>query len=279
VKRIEMMLVRICFDGGFSIYRGTELLHLSLRGCTREMLIYLLLHPNRDVRREKLASLFWQDRCEASARNLLSTALWRIRKVLSSIQGIELLTNAGTVRVSLTASVVSNATLLIEAVRNFDASSSSSLHYQHLLDAVGEEDAEFVDGISSDWAQIERERFTNLKVAALMLLMNYETEMHRCEQAIGFAKRILMIDPFRENIQRQLMWLYVQVGRPAHALRQYEKIQSQLLIELNLKPAAETTALYKLLQDEGNIQPLTQTCDDITSWRRQVYETLAALSH
>jgi DNA-binding SARP family transcriptional activator len=272
------MSVRICFCGGFSIYSGVELLNISLRGCTREMLAYLLLHPNRDIRREKLATLFWPDRCESSARNLLSTALWRIRKVLSIIQGIELNASAGTVRISFSSNVVSDSTLLIEVVRNFESSSVNDIGYQRLFDAVGDEDAEFLDGFWSDWAQIERERFTNFRVSALVLLMNCLADAHHYEQAIGFAKRILTIDPFRENIQRQLMWLYVHVGRPAHALRQFERFQQLLLAELNLKPASETLALCTLIQNEGNIQSLRQVCGDITSQRKQVYETLATLS-
>jgi DNA-binding SARP family transcriptional activator len=272
------MSVRICFDGGFSIRVGTQFLNIPLRGCTREMLAYLLLHPDRDIRREKLTDLFWPDRCEASAQNLLSTALWRIRKTLSTIQGIELKAGAGTVRTVFSSNVVSEAALLIEVVRNLESSPVNAIPYQHLFDAVGEEDAEFLDGFSSDWAQIERERFTSLRVSGLVLLMNCVADAHHYEQAIGFAKRILTIDPFRENIQRQLMWLYVHVGRPAHALRQFEKFQQVLLAELNLKPAAETLALCSLIQNEGNIQPLRQVCGDISSRRREVYETLATLS-
>jgi hypothetical protein len=61
-------------------------------------------------------------------------------------------------------------------------------------------------------------------------------------------------------------------------LRQFERFQQLLLTELNLKPAAETLALCTLIQNEGNIQPLRQVCGDISTRRREVYETLATLS-
>ena len=48
----------------------------------QSLLAYLLLHPNKSHRREKLAGQFWPDASESNARGNLRHALWRIRKAL-----------------------------------------------------------------------------------------------------------------------------------------------------------------------------------------------------
>jgi DNA-binding SARP family transcriptional activator len=278
MKWVKSMSLKICFIGCFAIYSGSQQLYIPLRGCTRELLAYLLLHPSREIRREKLASLFWPDRCEASVRNLLSTALWRIRKVVSGIDGVELQANAGTVRIIFNTGVESDAALLMSAIRRCEAANAGDKDYRFLEDSIGPEDFEFLDGVSSDWALIERERYTNLRLTALVKLMTQAADNHHFEDAIGFAGRVLMIDPFRENIQRQLMWLCVQVGRPAHAVRQFERFQKLLLAELNLKPMPETMALCALIQDDANLAPMQQTFDAASTRRQSVYEALVSLT-
>lgn len=48
----------------------------------QSLLAYLLLNADKSIRREKLAGLLWPDSDEASARNNLRQALWRLRSVL-----------------------------------------------------------------------------------------------------------------------------------------------------------------------------------------------------
>lgn len=50
----------------------------------KALLAYLTLHRRRIHSREVLASLFWGDSSDNRARSCLSTALWRLRKVLES---------------------------------------------------------------------------------------------------------------------------------------------------------------------------------------------------
>jgi len=73
--RIRLLgIVQISHDG---LSEQIKILH-QIKG----LLAYLLLFRHRFHTREVLADLFWGDQSEDRARKCLSTALWRLRKVL-----------------------------------------------------------------------------------------------------------------------------------------------------------------------------------------------------
>ena len=63
------------------------------------------------------------------------------------------------------------------------------------------------------------------------------------EEALGYGRRILAADPFREQVQCEVMWLYVLNGQRPQALRQFETYRRQIAREMNVAPMAETRAL------------------------------------
>ncbi|MCB9077307.1 MAG: winged helix-turn-helix domain-containing protein [Anaerolineaceae bacterium] len=67
--------------GKFEIKQDGQVIEIPLRPA-QSLLAYLLLNADKSIRREKLAGLLWSDSDEASARNNLRQALWRLRSVL-----------------------------------------------------------------------------------------------------------------------------------------------------------------------------------------------------
>ena len=62
-------------------------------------------------------------------------------------------------------------------------------------------------------------------------------------QAMAHVRRILQLDPWREEAHRQLMWLLARSGQRSAALAQYELCRQALLSELNVEPDAATLDL------------------------------------
>src|SRR3546814_5631924 len=67
------------------------------------------------------------------------------------------------------------------------------------------------------------------------------------ESAIRTAKRILALDPLREDMHRWLMRAFAAAGQRASALAAYDACRSLLQEELGVPPEPETDALYKAI--------------------------------
>ena len=78
-----MSSLRIFHFGGFQIaHHHSGKADTKITRSAQGLLAYLLLFRQRIHPREALASLFWGEYSEERARSCLSTALWRVRRVL-----------------------------------------------------------------------------------------------------------------------------------------------------------------------------------------------------
>jgi len=97
-KRVDAMsgsYPTITLLGSLSIRGSDGAERTSLSGSTGDVFAYLLTYAGRDVRRERLADLFWTEAEPARARAALNTAVWRINKALAGLTGINLRSGAG----------------------------------------------------------------------------------------------------------------------------------------------------------------------------------------
>lgn len=101
-----------------------------------------------------------------------------------------------------------------------------------------------------EWTQPRREQLRGLHREALARLVRLLAQRRgREEEAIEYAERGLLADPYDEALCRALMQLYSQTGRPALALQVYERCV-RALSELELEPAAETQQLAEAIRKE-----------------------------
>jgi DNA-binding SARP family transcriptional activator len=271
------MAVLVCLSGCFRIISAGETLPLPLRGPTLDLFCYLLLHAGKDIRREKLGALLWPDRPEASTRTLLSTALWRVRKAAAGVPGISLQSSAGTVRLDTGPGTEIDALRLRDALRSAQASPGDTASQAGLSAALGADDGDFMEGADSDWVLAERERQFNTRVQALTFLLNAASGARCFEEAAGFARRVLALDPYRECAVRQLMWIYVESGQPARAIRQFAAYEALLRSELDLTPLPETVALRDHIR-QGGMEParLASSLAEAAHGREALRDALAA---
>ncbi len=100
-----------------------------------------------------------------------------------------------------------------------------------------------------EWALAERERLRWLAVEALRALVGLHRERGEYPEAIAYARRLLTLDPWREEAHRELMRLLALTGQRSAALAQYEACRRLLEEELGLEPLEETKTLYGRLVD------------------------------
>lgn len=238
------------FLGDFRMQSPAATPDLQISGRTRELFAFLVLNANKTIRRATLPGLIWTDRDERRSRANLNTALWRINRILKliGIDDIGLHVSADQLKMVVAPSVFIDVlaveAAVKEAVQSCKSKAPLPLANRETLIDVLSDDGEFLEGLSSEWVLIERERLFNLQIRGLTLLMQDFAARGQIEEALEYGRCILRMDPMRECIHRLVMWLHVLNGHQANAIRQYMECTRILEHELRVSPMAETRALY-----------------------------------
>jgi DNA-binding SARP family transcriptional activator len=167
------------------------------------LLVYLLVHADRDVAREAVLELLWPNAEPDRARASLKTATWSIRRNIR---------NAGLDPDEMLA--VGKATMRwigrpsVDA-QDFAALANSKDPRERSL-ALDLYRGDFLEGNYEDWAVEERERLAALYERALR-----ETVLHSSDPA--FAQRLLARNPYDEQAWSVLIAAEVAAGRPITA--------------------------------------------------------------
>ncbi len=235
--------------GPLSIRQGGHPINLGISGPTRDLLAYLLVKGATEVRRDYLMDLLWQDMAIEQARCALNTAVWRINKLLKRLRGLKLHSHLTSLRLVADPGVETDTLRLESTVRQAAQEMESNEAMgddirQQLIAAINCAHGEFLDGSSATWALIERERFSNLYMRGLCILMQDCGLRRAYEDALDYGRQILVRDPFRESVQRAVTWLYVLDGQRVQAIRHYKSYETLLARELGIRPMLETRALH-----------------------------------
>ena len=81
-----------------------------------------------------------------------------------------------------------------------------------------------------------------------MCIRDRSRERGEIDRAIDAYRRVLQVDPLREESQRQLIETLSNAGRRAEALRQYEQLRALLRRELDITPMPETEDIVQRIR-------------------------------
>lgn len=100
---------------------------------------------------------------------------------------------------------------------------------------------------------IERERLRSAMLDLLSALADHASQTGDLSGAMGYLQRILLHEPYREDIHRQLMCHYVQMGLRTRALHQYQICERILAAEFAMAPDAATNQLYEQIRSGATV--------------------------
>lgn len=95
-----------------------------------------------------------------------------------------------------------------------------------------------------EWSTHRRQQLDLLAAEALQRLVDHHIDAGSYDGGIGYAYRLLNLDPWREEAHRNLMLFLMLKGDHDAAIRQYEKCRQLLADELGVTPSTKTQALY-----------------------------------
>jgi TolB-like protein/DNA-binding SARP family transcriptional activator len=217
------------------------------------LLAYLALHPERPITRERLAGLLWGGRFDEQARASVRQTLYQLRRALCE-QSTELL-RAERDTVSLRGEKIDVDVLrldeLIRSDRAENLAEVGSLYRGVLLDGL-----EAVDPAFDEWLLAERARLQDRVCGALARLAESQLGGKDPRSATQTSKRLIEIEPLRENGHRLLMQALVTDGRRSEALKHFRDLERLLRDELGVAPDPETVQLRDwLLAENGSLSP------------------------
>lgn len=227
--------------GGFRVEVDGEVVQLSGSRTARSLLAYLLLTPDRQQLRSKLAGMYWPEQSESVARERLRSVLYRIGKSFEE-SGVHVLDQAREwIGISTDVDVWVDATefrrLATEARRATDGVSD---RLQRAIDLYG---GEFMPGHYEDWVFEEQQVLHNAQASALAQLLTLREADGQFDRALLIAKRMVGFDRLDEGAHRDVMRLSALLRRPEDALRQYRDLRRTLKYELGAEPAPATSRL------------------------------------
>jgi len=242
--------LRLRLLGGATIARGGALVEGFISAKVQALLCYLAV-TGRPHSRQALAGLLWGKRPEAAARMNLRKALSNLRRLV----GPHLRITRHTVAFNREAPYWMDVESFEAEVAKGLPAEGRDLEPASLQRAVDLYRGDFLAGFSvrdapafEEWAVVERERLWELAVQALEQLAAYHMARGEHRQAIEYTRRLLALDPWREEAHRQLMLLLAHSGRREAALAQYEVCRQALAEGLGIEPSKVTRALYQRIR-------------------------------
>jgi len=212
-----------------------------------QAILYYLAAAGQPQPRTVLATLLWGDVPESAARTNLRKALVGLRRELDAHLQIERQSVAFHSETDLWVDAVEFQTILADA--------STEVDPERLQTAIDLYQGDFLTGFYvrhapdfETWMYAEQGRLRELMIQALHTLATHFAEEGDLSQGIATVRRLLTLEPWREEAHRQLMLLLAQDGQRGAALAQYETCRQVLAEELSVEPGPETVALYEQIR-------------------------------
>ena len=228
----------------------------------RALLAYLAVEAQRPHPRAELATLLWPDQPERSARGSLSQALTTLRNALGDKTAARpvLLADVHSVQLDPQDAVVVDVTQFLALLGASEAHAHRSWRTcaacaERLRQALDLYRGNFLANVSiadsaefEEWASPQREHLLQRAMSALERLVERAEWRGAYNEALTYAQRLVVLEPFLEVSQRTLMRLLALHGETAAALARYRQLQTMLADELAVEPEEETTALFNQIR-------------------------------
>ncbi|WP_248961183.1 AfsR/SARP family transcriptional regulator [Sphaerisporangium perillae] len=230
----ERPALRVDLLGGFRLVAGGE--QATVSGGTERLVSFAAL-CGQAVPRTLLAGTLWPDRPERRAQASLRSALARLEDAGRQILDI------GTTEVRLSPSAevdIGEARALARRVLDPCTHTAGD---DLCAEAVEILSVDLLPGWYDDWVVREGEEWHQLRLHALEALADDFTEAGRFADAVAAAGVAVRAEPLRESAHAALIRAHLAEGNQAEALRDFERYERLLSVELGLRPTPLVTDL------------------------------------
>jgi DNA-binding SARP family transcriptional activator/tetratricopeptide (TPR) repeat protein len=236
-----MSLLEVSFFGTFQVKLDDAIIANFRSANTQGLFAYLILQAERPFRRDLLATLFWPDVPDRTAKKNLRQTLYQLRQLLDDSDDVErpyLIVNRQNIQWNPESQFSLDVQLFLAALAHGDLATAVTHYTGELLPGFTCDSLEF-----ESWLRQERERLHRLALSALDDLTERQITQADFAAAQATARRQLALEPWREAAHRQLMRALALAGDRSAALAQFVICQDVLDEELGVPPERETVNL------------------------------------
>jgi DNA-binding SARP family transcriptional activator len=209
-----------------------------------QALLYYLVTSGRIHYRNELASLFWPDMPDAQARKNLRNIL----PVLRSCVGTHIIITPRTAMFNR----YTPYTIDVETFESLVGGDPTHASTASLAEAVSHYQDDFLNGfyvrnapVFEEWMLLKRAYLREMLIDTLHTLTARHLDDQDFHAALHVSRRLLHIEPWREQAHQQHMLALMGLGQRSAALAQYATCSRILAAEFNAAPGRETTRLYE----------------------------------
>jgi DNA-binding SARP family transcriptional activator len=233
--------VTIRLLGGLDVEASGKQIDLPA-GNLQSLFAYLVLHPDTLHPRARLSAMLWPEASPERAGRNLSNLLYRLRQTLDP----PWLDGAGE---DLALRTGSDVWIDVHAFERLIGSPTP----ENLEEAVSLYRGELLPAFYDDWVLARRERLGEIHLTALLELAALAETGRETGKALAYYRRVLGVDPFREEAARGQMRTLGQDGRYSEALGYYKALERRLVDEIGVLPGLETRLLADRLRGERDL--------------------------
>jgi DNA-binding SARP family transcriptional activator len=246
--------LRIYTLGSLRVYRDDRLLFdESWRNKPAKTIFKILFtHHGQRYPKDLLAEELWKETDPAVAANRLRVAVHELRKMVGdSKEGKRQVRYIGQQEGAYffddAAPVWSDADVFIESA-DLGRQLVEQGQLRNALQAFKRAEALYQGDYLRDdpffeWSLSTRERLREAHLTMLADVARLHALLGQPDEAAGFCRKILRIEPWREEVYRRLMEYLAAAGRPHEALRAFEECRRALTTEVEAGPSPETVQL------------------------------------
>jgi DNA-binding SARP family transcriptional activator len=252
----EVRLRLFCL-GPFEVYLGEECIPLRRMSKGRTILQFLASRPRQPVLRDVLLEALWPEDDPDVANNRLKVAMHHLRQNRAAgdaegEHGEYVIFRDGCYMFSPHLPVWTDVEAF-EAAWKTGARLERSGRPEQAIPFFEQAEAlyrgdYFEDDRFEEWMLVRREELKETYLRILDKLSHFWLRQGVLESAIDGWKKILVKDPWREDVYRHLMVCFARNGQRGLALHWYDVCVQVLEKELQLAPEPETITLYNRIR-------------------------------
>ena len=232
-----MLEVRLL--GTFEVKQKNKAISISSRPA-QSLFAYLILNAGTSHRREKLAGMLWPDSLEATARDNLRHALWRVRKALATGSSTGFLQAD-----DLTIRFKDSPDYRLDVAELEKVSEQASA--DELIAVLSQYQGDLLPGFYEEWVVLEREHLRSIFEHHMARLMSLLQDEKRWLDILDWGERWIKLGQKPEPAYRALMRAHAVKGDMSKVAALYERCVNSLR-ELSIEPSEQTKMLYERLK-------------------------------
>jgi len=214
--------LRVQLLGGCRFVDGEELIKAVSSTALQVLLAYLLLKRHEPQSRQHLSFLLWPDSSDSQAQANLRTLLARLRRAWPDTERFlhidqRMLQWRADAPFSL--DVIEFETAIAQASQLLDSNPIAA--QEEFERAVHTYHGDLLPDCYDNWILPERERLRQMFLKTLQQLIELLERKRDIGAALGYAQRLLQLDPLEETTYQQVMRLHAGRPRRRHSNLRY----------------------------------------------------------